>query len=119
MLHTGFAVDSLDDAIELYKKLGFSLSKRFEKPEPACHIAQMNRQDGAGIELVQFTSTDHPHVEYIKRHMAFASDDLEGDIQMLLDVGCELVIPISKGVSLTYAYVRDPSGNFLEIARDL
>jgi len=45
------------------------------------------------------------------------SDDQKSDIQELVDNGCELAIPITKGVTLTYAFVKDPSGNYIEIGQ--
>jgi catechol 2,3-dioxygenase-like lactoylglutathione lyase family enzyme len=83
-LHYGFAVDDLDDAIALYKLLGFKEVRRFEKPEPKAHAAQLRSTSGGGIELWQFVDVDHPQVEYIRRHIAVASDDLESDIEKLV-----------------------------------
>jgi len=116
-LHTGFRVTNLDEAIKLYEKLGFTLKRRFDKPKPKAKAAHMSSKNGYDIELWQFLDSDHPQVEYIQQHLAVASDNLEADINDLIKKGCELVIPITKGVVLTYAFVRDPSGNYLEIAK--
>ncbi|HUA13153.1 MAG TPA: VOC family protein [Candidatus Sulfotelmatobacter sp.] len=116
-LHSGFEVKDLGEAIKLYEKLGFSVTTRFEKPEPEAHAAQMASESGAGIELWQFIDTKHPQVEFIRQHIAVASNNLESDIAELEKQGCVIVIPITKGVLLTYAFVRDPSGNYIEIAK--
>lgn len=116
-LHTGFEVDNLEQAIELYSGLGFSLEKQFEKPEPQALAAQMSSPSGTGVELWQFIDKEHPQVEFIRQHVAVESDDLEGDINELVAAGCEVVIPITNGVTLTYAFVRDPSGNYIEVAQ--
>jgi catechol 2,3-dioxygenase-like lactoylglutathione lyase family enzyme len=117
-LHNGFAVEDLDKAIGLYKKLGFRVVGRFEKPEPKAHVAQLQSKNVTGIELWQFVDLNHPQVKYIRQHIAVASDDLEKDIEELVKQGCEVVIPITKGVILTYAFIRDPSGNYIEIAKE-
>ncbi|HEY1645632.1 MAG TPA: VOC family protein [Candidatus Saccharimonadales bacterium] len=116
-LHTGIEVEDLDKAITLYIKLGFHVVNRFEKPEPRAYVAQLESENVTGVELWQFMDTKHPQVEYIRQHIAVASDNLEADIKELVRQGCEVVIPITKGVTLTYAFLRDPSGNYIEIAK--
>jgi catechol 2,3-dioxygenase-like lactoylglutathione lyase family enzyme len=110
-LHTGFEVNNLDEAIKSYEELGFKLTKRFEKPEPKAYFAQMSSLDGSGIELWQFIDTEH------RQHIAVSSDDFEKDIEELVKKGFEIVIPITKGVVLTYAFLRDPSNNYIEVAK--
>ncbi len=116
-LHTAFEVDDIDQAIAFYEQLGFSIKKQFDKPEPQAKAAHITDKSGATFELWQFIDKDHPQVEIIRRHVAFESDSLEEDVQKLVEQGCELVIPITKGVTLTYAFVRDPSGNYIEIGQ--
>lgn len=116
-LHTGIEVKELDEAIESYLRLGFTLSNRFDKPEPKAHVASMKSESGTGVELWQFLDHDHPQVEFIRRHIAVSSTDLPEDLDELTKNGFEVVIPITKGVILTYAFVRDKDGNFIEIAQ--
>ncbi len=116
-LHTGFEVDNLDDAIVLYEKLGFVLEKQFDKLEPHAKAAHMISVSGGKIELWQFLDKDHPQVQYISSHIAVESDDLEVDIRALVDAGCKIVIPATKGKTLTYVFVQDPSGNNIEIGQ--
>jgi catechol 2,3-dioxygenase-like lactoylglutathione lyase family enzyme len=115
-LHTGIEVQDLEKALKFYENMGFKVVKRFEKPEPKAHVAHIVSKDGTRIELWQFLDINHPQVEFIRKHIAFSSNDLKNDIQELVKNGCEVVIPITKGVVLTYAFVRDPSGNYIEIA---
>jgi catechol 2,3-dioxygenase-like lactoylglutathione lyase family enzyme len=116
-LHTAFEVDDLDEAIVLYQSLGYSLKKRLEKPEPHAFFAHIVDPMGNTFEIWQFIDTAHPQVEFIRRHIAFESDDLVVDLSMLTAKGFTEVIPITKGVSMTYAFVRDPSGNYIEIGQ--
>lgn len=116
-LHTAFEVDDIEQAIDFYSNLGFKVTKQFDKPEPHAKAAHISNSQGATFEIWQFIDKDHPQVEIIRRHIAFESDDLDSDIEALREQGCELVIPVTKGVTLTYAFVRDPSGNYIEIGQ--
>lgn len=117
LLHIGFEVTDLKQSIDLYNKLGFVVKKEFEKADPKAKVAHVVNKDGDTFELWQFIDKDHPQVEFIRRHIAFESDNLGEDIEKLVHQGCELVIPITKGVSLTYAFVRDPSSNYIEVGQ--
>jgi len=116
-MHVGFEVDDIDRALEFYKQLGFELKRQFDKPEPEAKAAHIANASGETFELWQFIDKDHPQVEFIRQHIAFESDNLEEDIQNFVEQGCELVIPVTKGVTMTYAFVRDPSGNNIEIGQ--
>lgn len=117
VLHTGVAVANLGKAIELYKGLGFEVTREFEKPEPKARVASVKKGETA-FELWQFEDKTHPLVQYIRNHIALGSDDLERDIQSLVDDGYKLVIPITQGVVLRYAFVQDAVGSCFEIAAD-
>jgi catechol 2,3-dioxygenase-like lactoylglutathione lyase family enzyme len=114
--HVGMTVKSLDDSIVQYKKLGFEVVDKFEKPEPHAMAAILTHPNGSGIELWQWLDLDHPQVEFIKSHLAFISNDQDADVQKLVDEGWEIVIPKTTGVIVTYVFLRDPSGNYVEIA---
>lgn len=116
VLHTGFMVDELQGAIDFYKKLGFSVIKQFDKPDPKAKAAHLEHADGSVIELWDFADPTHPQVEFIKQHIAVESDDLQADIKAMVEAGGELVIPITQGVILKYAFIREVSGNCIEIA---
>ena len=117
VLHTGVEVADLAKAIELYKSLGFELHRQFEKPEPKAQVATVKKGETA-FELWQFEDKDHPQVAFIRNHIAIYSDNLEQDIKQLVADGYKLVIPITEGVILRYAFVQDPSGACYEIATE-
>lgn len=114
--HVGLEVDDLEKGIVEYQKLGFFVKQRFEKDEPKSLAAHMDHPNGSSIELWQFIDKSHELVRYIKQHMAFVSDDLDKDIQDFVSNGYELVIPKTVGVTVTYAYIKDSSGNYIELA---
>jgi catechol 2,3-dioxygenase-like lactoylglutathione lyase family enzyme len=117
VLHTGISVADLDNAIALYESLGFEITNRFEKPEPKARVATVHRGEAA-FELWQFEDTTHPQVAFIRNHVAIYSDDLHADIKRLITDGYKLVIPITDGVVLRYAFVQDASGTCYEIATE-
>ncbi|HTE21601.1 MAG TPA: VOC family protein [Candidatus Limnocylindria bacterium] len=106
VLHTGVEVADLAKTIELYKSLGFEIANEFEKPEPKARVATVKKGDTA-FELWQFEDKSHPQVAFIRNHVAIYSDDLGKDVQQLVDSGYKLVIPITDGVILRYAFVQD------------
>ncbi|MCA9341559.1 VOC family protein [Candidatus Saccharibacteria bacterium] len=116
--HTGVTVKDLEKAIAEYEVLGFKVAKKFEKPELHANAAIVEHPNGSALELWEWIDGTHPQVEYIKSHLAFMSDNLEEDIEKLVKQGCEIVIPKTEGVLVLYSYVRDPSGNYIEIAQE-
>jgi len=114
--HVGLTVKDLDQAIAQYQKLGFEVVDKFEKDEPRAHVAQLKHANGSGVELWQWLDEKHPNVEFIRSHIAFTSDDINKDVAQLVDQGCEIVIPKTEGMTVTYVFVRDPSGSYIEIA---
>ncbi|HSX33512.1 MAG TPA: VOC family protein [Candidatus Saccharimonadales bacterium] len=111
VLHTGIEVADLAKSIELYRNLGFEVANEFDKPEPKAKVATVKNDDTA-FELWQFEDKDHPQVAFIRSHVAIYSDDLENDVQQLVDSGYKVVIPVTEGVILRYAFVQDPAGAF-------
>lgn len=115
VLHTGIEVDDLAKTVDLYKNLGFEVANEFNKPEPKAKVVTVKKGETA-FELWQFEDKDHPQVAFIRNHVAIYSDDLQQDVQALVDKGFKLVIPITEGVILRYAFVQDPAGACYEIA---
>lgn len=116
--HLGFRVDDLDKAIDIYEKLGFSVQTRFGKGDWA--LAAMMRKGDDGIELFQFKNPDDELSQKISNHTAFTTDDIEADVQLFLDHGYTLSIPISDGtVVKRYAYVADQYGVQIELCEPL
>ena len=90
---------------------------KFHKPEPAAEVVTVQKGDTA-FELWQFIDTKHPQVPYIRSHVAIYSDSLEEDIHQLEVQGFKIVIPITEGVILRYAFLQDPAGANYEIATE-
>jgi catechol 2,3-dioxygenase-like lactoylglutathione lyase family enzyme len=118
ILHTGLAVDSLEDAIKMYEALGFKLMKKFSKPDLDAQGAIVQKGETA-FELFQFNDLKHPEINFIRIHIAIYSDSLEKDVDQLTKQGFKVTIPITEGVIYRYAFVQDKSGVNYEIATDI
>jgi catechol 2,3-dioxygenase-like lactoylglutathione lyase family enzyme len=117
MHHFGMMVDNLDEGIETYTLLGFTLFKQFTKPKMK---AAMLFKDDAGIELFEFENPAGAMEQMIKKHSAFVSDNLENDVKRYLERGYELVIPIGAGTAVKrFAYVKDSTDNYIELLEPL
>lgn len=113
MHHFGMMVEDLEQAIQSYEALGFTVYKKFTKPNMK---AVMMFKDGAGIEFFQFENPAGEMEQKIKKHSAFVSDNLEADVQQYIDLGYELAIPINDGtVVKRFAYLKDSAGNYIEL----
>ncbi len=111
--HFGMMTDDLEKSVAAYKSFGFTLFREFTKPGMK---GAMLLKDNAGVEFFEFEDPAGELEQMIKRHVAFASDDLEGDVQQYLDHGYELAIPIGKGtVAKRFAYLKDTAGNYIEL----
>jgi catechol 2,3-dioxygenase-like lactoylglutathione lyase family enzyme len=113
MLHTAVAVENMDAGLEFYKTIGFETVLRFDKPEPKAKVAHLIATNNIKLELWEFLDKNHPRVKFIRRHIAIESDNLEAEIHRLTSTGCELVIPIKRGITL----IRDLDGNYIEISQ--
>lgn len=108
-LHTGLAVPSLESSIKWYQSLGFEVVKKFTKSDIEAEVA-MVQKEGVTLELFQFNNPNHPHVQFIRNHLAFYSDSLEQDIEELVSKGFKIVIPITNGMVYRFAFLQDSAG---------
>jgi len=115
--HVGLTVEDLDKAIAQYEKLGLKVSDKFEKDEPHARAALLMHSSGAGLELWQWLDLEHPQVKFIKNHIAFLSDNPREDVEALQKKGCKIVIPETVGILVTYTFLEDPNGTYIEIAK--
>lgn len=115
--HIGLTVKDLDKAIDQYESLGLKLVDKFEKPEPHANAALMIGKNGSGVELWQWIDKSHPQVEFIKSHIAFLSDSPREDVTELKKLGCKIIIPETVGMIVTYTFLEDPNGAYIEIAQ--
>lgn len=115
--HVGLSVDDLDSAITQYESLGLKVVDKFEKNEPHALAALMIGANGSGVELWQWLDDGHPQVEFIRSHIAFLSDKPRETVAKLQEQGYQIVIPETIGKIVTYTFLLDPNGTYVEIAQ--
>ena len=95
--HLGIVVRSIDEAIKYYEKvLGLLCKGREEIPLQKVRMAFFLVGD-VRLELLEPTSADSPVAKYLEKHgeglhhVAFATDDIIGQLQQAKQAGCNLL----------------------------
>ena len=94
--HIGIAVESIEEAAELYRSLGLEIEAVEEVPSEGVKVA-MIRCGESRVELLEPTTEDSPIAKFLARrgggihHICLATDDLQEDQGALLDRGVELL----------------------------
>lgn len=112
--HQGLQVANLNKTLGDYQAMGFELEKEFERADLFAKAAHIRYPQGGRLEFWEFSERHADH-EFIQNHTAFASDNLEDDLQLFVDNGCKIVIPITQGAVARYAFVQDELGHNLEL----
>lgn len=95
--HLGIAVRSLDEAVPYYERvLGLKCEHREEVPSQKVRTAFFAVGE-VHLELLEPTSPESPVARFLERngeglhHVAFASDDLPGQLALAAAAGCRLL----------------------------
>lgn len=108
--HIHFTVKDLDEAIEFYKRLGFT---RVERMEHGGESAQLKTPDGKlTVDLQLAKATDNPGYN----HFAMTVDDLDRVVEELR--GQDMAVDGTVYVQATrrrIATLRDPSGFLIQL----
>jgi methylmalonyl-CoA/ethylmalonyl-CoA epimerase len=96
--HLGIAVKSLDEAAAYYEKaLGLKCEHREEVPSQKVRTAFFS-VGGVHLELLEPTDPESPIAKFLEKnpnggihHVAFASDDITGQLQQAAGAGCRLI----------------------------
>ena len=95
--HLGIVVRSIDEAIKYYENvLGLLCKGREEIPLQKVRMAFFLVGD-VRLELLEPTSADSPVAKYLEKHgeglhhVAFATDDIIGQLQQAKQAGCNLL----------------------------
>ncbi len=108
--HIHFTVKDLDEAIEFYKRLGFT---RVERMEHGGEPAQLKTPDGKmTVDLHLAKATDNPGYN----HFAMTVDDLDRVVEELR--GQDMAVDGTVYVQATrrrIATLRDPSGFLIQL----
>jgi len=123
--HLGISVPDLEASIKWYKEmLGFSLEKRMEIKELNAKIAFLYN-DNFRIELFEVTGAEslqearrHPDLDLKThgiKHLAYEVENVSVFIGELKKRGVDIAMDVNKMENKEMAFIRDNSGNLIEI----
>uniref|UniRef100_A0A7C3UBG8 Methylmalonyl-CoA epimerase n=2 Tax=Geoglobus ahangari TaxID=113653 RepID=A0A7C3UBG8_9EURY len=121
--HIGIAVKNLDEAIDLYKKLGFEIKEIEEVPEQKVKVAMLPVGESK-IELLEATSEDSPIAKFIEKrgegvhHIAINVSDIEKALQNAKENGLQLIDEKPRigagGKKVAFIHPKSTKGVLLE-----
>ena len=115
--HLGIAVRNLDESVEYYENaLGLHCHGREEVASQKVKTAFFKAGD-VHIELLEPTSEDSPIAKFLEKngegihHVAFAVDDIEGQLKKASDAGVKLIheVPIDGAGDKLVAFLHPKS----------
>jgi methylmalonyl-CoA/ethylmalonyl-CoA epimerase len=115
--HLGIAVRSLDTAVAYYEKaLGLVCEHREEVPSQKVRTAFFTVGE-THLELLEPTSEDSPVAKFLEKngegvhHVAFASDDLTGQLRTAAGAGVRLIheVPFEGAAGKLVAFLHPKS----------
>jgi len=122
--HIGIAVKNLDEAVDLYKKLGFEVKEIEEVPEQKVKVAMLPVGESK-IELLEATSEDSPIAKFIERrgegvhHIAINVSDIEKALQNAKENGLQLIDEKPRigagGKKVAFIHPKSTKGVLLEL----
>ena len=122
MNHLAIPVKDLKESEEFYQKLGFKVFNSWEKKHQNLKALLLEDKDGYRIELIYHsTNKDLKFPEIIEvQHLGIQVKDLETKIEELQKQGIEIVVPITKGITVKqFAFIKDPNGFSVELVEPL
>jgi methylmalonyl-CoA/ethylmalonyl-CoA epimerase len=123
--HCALSVPDLEASIKWYRDmLGFSVEARMNMPSIPAQGAFL-RRGPVRVELFERPAAaplpadrrdpDADLATHGHKHMALEVDDLQGAFEFLSSRGVEVAMPILNGGIMDICFVRDNSGNLIEL----
>ena len=117
LIHTCYRITDIDASVSFYEKLGFSELTRFDLPDGATNVFMGLPDDGARLELTYNPGVESYDIGTGYGHIAITSDDLDGALSGLAELGIEPERPpytVREGGS-RLCFVRDPDDYRIEL----
>ena len=121
--HIGIAVNNLDEAMELYKKLGFEVKEVEEVAEQKVKVAMLPVGESK-IELLEATSKDSAIAKFIEKrgegihHIAINVEDIEKALENAKNEGLKLIDEKPRvgagGKKVAFVHPKSTKGVLLE-----
>jgi len=116
--HLAIPVKNLEESKKFYQKLGFEVFNSWEKKNQELKALWIQDKEGYKIELIYHPTNrglDFPEITEVQ-HLGIGVTNLEEKIKELQKEGIEIVVPITKGVSVKWlAFIKDPNGFSIEL----
>ncbi len=121
--HIGIAVKNLEEAMELYKKLGFEVEEIEEVPEQKVRVAMLPVGESR-IELVEATAEDSPIAKFLEKrgegihHIAVNVENIEKALEKAKENGLQLIDEKPRigagGKKVAFVHPKSTKGVLLE-----
>lgn len=123
--HIGIAVESIDDAIPLYRdRLGMREQHRETVEEQGVHAALLEIGD-AHVELISPIGSEGSVARFLERngpglhHVAYRTDDIDDELRRLVSAGVRLIDEEPRvgirGSRVAFAHPKSTGGVLTEI----
>ncbi len=121
--HIGIAVKDLEEAIDLYRKLGFDITELEEIPEQKVRVAMIPVGESK-IELIEATSEDSVIAKFVEKrgegihHIAVNVEDIEKTLKNIKEKNLKLIDETPKigagGKKVAFVHPKSTKGVLLE-----
>ncbi|UCF31297.1 MAG: methylmalonyl-CoA epimerase [bacterium] len=124
--HIGIAVDDLDAAVDIYRKLGFEVDSIEEVPGFGVRVAFLPMGEG-NVELVQPVAADSAMARFLEKrgpgfhHLCFRVDDIRAELAGLAEAGVQVVDAEPRegahGTLVAFLHPKSTGGVLIELAQ--
>lgn len=115
--HISILAKNSEKTIEFYKEI-FGFTELFREDVELMHMKIIFLEKGDDrIEIIEPTGSDIKMNDGLK-HIAFLSDDIEGDYKALEAKGVMMLHKeVQKHENVAFFFLKSPSGEFVEITQ--
>ncbi len=125
--HVGIAVPNLDEAIETYNKLGFTILGREIVASQKVEVAMIQIGE-SHIELLQPTAEDSPIAKFLEKkgpgihHLAVSVDDIDKALKEYEQKGIRMIDTVPRdgahGTKIAFVHPKSTNGVLLELCME-
>ena len=124
--HVGIAVESLDESVARYEKMGLRLAHREDVASQKVKVAFVG--EGPYVELLEPTSPDSPVARFLERrgpgqhHLAFAVPSIAEELRRQAAAGAELIDAAARpgawGHLVAFLHPKGQGGVLIELVQE-
>lgn len=124
--HVGIAVESLDESIAHYERMGLRVAHRENVPSQKVRVAFVG--EGPYIELLEPTSPDSTVAKYLEKrgpgqhHLAFAVASIAEELKRQAEAGAVLIDKAARpgawGHKVAFLHPKSHGGVLIELVEE-